>query len=178
MIKLETKLKSELEQKLKNKGYSYSLNPDGYYIISPLNRINLPIIAQVVESIPINQTVHGSQNGHEPDAIGFFRFKLAIDPQPDMVIFVFQHLRNGSSVYMIIPAEILRKRLMKNKIMSMSEEYFELRLWLMDDKLYDTSNFGLEAEWFYLSDRKGGRMIEPPIWNYTSFLNNWILDSL
>lgn len=170
-------MKTEFESKLKNKGYSYNLNPDGYYIISPIKRINLPIKVQLVESIPINHIIHGSQNGNENDAIGYFHFKLATDEKPDIVIFVFQHLRDSSSVYMIIPAETLRNRLEKNQIRSLSKEYFELRLWLMDGQLYDTTNFGLEAEWFYLSDGKGGRMIEPTHWNYTGFLNNWILGS-
>jgi len=59
----------------------------------------------------------------------------------------------------------------------MGQKNHLLRLWLMDDQLYDTTNFGLEAEWFYLSDGKRGRIIEPTIWNYTSFLNNWVLGS-
>jgi len=33
-----------------------------------------------------------------------------------------------------------------NSIRSRSNEYFELKLWLMDGQLYDTTNFGLEAE--------------------------------
>ena len=170
-------MKTEFESKLKIKGYSYNINPDGYYRISSINRINLPIKVQLVESKPINHIFHGSQNGNEIDAIGYFRFKLASDEKPDIVIFVFQHLKDSNSVYMIIPAETLRNRLEKNKIRSLSKDYFELRLWLMNGQLFDTTSMGLEAEWFYLSDGKGGRMIEPTIWNYTSFLNNWILDS-
>lgn len=168
----------DFKNKLKEERYSYNINPDGYYKISPINRINLPMVVQLVQSKPIDQIIHGSQNSNEIDAIGYFRFKLATEKKPDIVIFVFQQLKDNGSVYMMIPAETLRNRLEKNKIRSLSKEYFELRLWLMDGKLYDTTNFGLEAEWYYLSDGKGGRMIEPTIWNYTRFLNNWILDSL
>jgi hypothetical protein len=170
-------MKTEFESKLKSKGYSYNINHEGYYKISPIKRLSLPMKVQLVKSKPIKEIIHGSQNGNEIDAIGYFRFKLATDEKPDIIIFEFKHLRDGSSVYMIIPEETLRKRLEKNIIRSRSNEYFELRLWLMDDHLYDTTNLGLEGEWYYLSDRKGGRMIEPTIWNYTSFLNNWILDS-
>jgi len=170
-------MKSEFESKLKRKGYTYYINPDGYYKISSINRITLPIKVQLVESKPINNILHGSQNGNEIDAIGYFRFNLATAEKPDIVIFVFERLRDNSLVYMIIPAQTLRERLEKNQIRSLSKEYFELKLWLMDGQLYDTTNFGLEAEWFYLSDGKGGKMIEPTIWNYTSFLNNWVLDS-
>jgi len=170
-------MKTEFESKLKEKDYSYNLETNGYYKITPIKRIELPLVVQLVESKPINHIIHGSQNGNELDAIGHFHFKLATGVNPDLVIFVFQHLRNKDEVYMIIPAETLRKRLEKNIIRSLSNEYFELRLWLMDGHLYDTTNFGLEAEWYYLSDGKNGRMIEPTIWNYTSFLNNWVLRS-
>lgn len=57
----------------------------------------------------------------------------------------------------------------------MSSEYFELRLWMMDGRLYDTSNLGLEGEWYYLSEGLGGRMIDQTDWNYTRFLNHWVL---
>ena len=170
-------MKIEFEGKLKEEGYSYNIDPVGYYTISPINRIVLPIKVQLVVSKPVNQIIHGSQNGNEVDAIGYFRFKLTAEEKPDIVIFVFEHLRDGSPVYMIIPEETLRKRLEKNIIRLRSDKYFDLRLWLMDGQLYDTTNFGLEAEWYYLSDGKGGRMIEPTFWNYTSFLNNWILGS-
>jgi hypothetical protein len=168
-------MKTEFESKLRKEGYSYNIDPIGYYNISPIKRLSLPIKVQLVKSKPINEIIHGSQNGNEIDAIGFFRFKLATEEKPDIIIFEFEHSRDDSSVYMIIPEEPLRERLEKNIIRSRSNEYFELRLWLMDDQLYDTTNLGLEGEWYYLSDKKGGRMIKPTIWNYTSFLNNWTL---
>jgi hypothetical protein len=56
-------------------------------------------------------------------------------------------------------------------------EHLELRLWLMDSNLYDTTTLGVEGEWFYLSKGRGGRMIDSTIWNYTKFHNNWILGS-
>jgi hypothetical protein len=170
-------MNTEFENKMKQEGYSFNIDPEGYYKISPVKQISLPIKVQLVESKPINEIIHGSQNASAIDAIGFFRFKLDTEEKPDIIIFQFEHFRDGSSVYMIIPEETLRKRLEKNIIRSRSNEYFELRLWLMNDQLFDTTSMGLEAEWFYLSDGKGGRMIEPTIWNYTSFLNSWILDS-
>ena len=111
-------MKTEFESKLKQEGYSYNFDPDGYYKISPIKRLSLPIKVQLVESKPINEIIHGSQNGNEIDAIGHFRFKLATEKKPDIIIFEFEHLRDGSSVYMIIPEETLRKRLEKNIIRS------------------------------------------------------------
>jgi len=81
-------MREEIRNKLKEEGYDYNLNPDGYYIISPTKRINLPIKVQLVESKPINEIIHGSQNGNEIDAIGYFRFKLETEEKPDIIIFL------------------------------------------------------------------------------------------
>lgn len=162
-------MKTEFERKLKEEGYSYNLNPDGYYKISKINRIDLPIKVQLVESKPIN---HGSQNGNEIDGIGYFHFSLNSEQSPNNLVFAFKHLRNDTTEYMIILTAELRKRLEMNIIRYMSGEYFEISLWLMDGHLYDTTNLGLEGEWFYLSKGIGGRMIDQAEWNYTSFWNN------
>ncbi|GAH18094.1 unnamed protein product, partial [marine sediment metagenome] len=47
----------------------------------------------------------------------------------------------GWLVFPIVPTIELRKRLEKNPIRYRSGEYVELRLWLMDNNLYDTTNF-------------------------------------
>ncbi len=131
----------------------------------------------MIGSRPVFNILHGGQNGNELDAIGNFQSILSSEQEPDFLIFTFKHLRTQNSEYLIIPPGILRERLTKNIIRSRSDEYFELRLWLIDGHLYDTTNFGLEGEWYYLSKGKGGRMIDGTIWNYTRFLNNWVLGS-
>jgi hypothetical protein len=80
---------------------------------------------------------------------------------------------NDNIEYMIIPTREIRRRLKKNIIRYMNGDYFELRLWLMDGHLYETTFFGLESEWYYLSKSIGGRMIHTTIWNYTNYLNKW-----
>ncbi len=47
---------------------------------------------------------------------------------------------------MIIPPDELRRRLEKNIIRYISDEYFEIRLWLIEGNLYDTSALGCEGE--------------------------------
>jgi hypothetical protein len=76
---------------------------------------------------------------------------------------------------MIIPTEELKRRLKKNMIRYRSGDNIELRLWLIDDHLYDTTNLGLEGEYYYLSKGRGGRMIDGTVWDYTQFQNNWVL---
>ncbi len=40
-------MRTEFESKLKEEGYSYNINPDEYYTITPINRIELPIKVQL-----------------------------------------------------------------------------------------------------------------------------------
>jgi len=168
-------LKSDFEKTLMERGYIYQCDTDGYYIIFKKNRIQPPIKVQLLCSRPINTIIHGSQNGNDLDAIGYFQFRLVPDQKQDYLAFSFQNLRNESIQYMIIPPDELRRRLKKNIIRYISDEYFEIRLWLMDGNLYDTTYLGVEGEWYYLSKGRGGRMIDSTHWNYTKFLKNWNL---
>jgi len=170
-------LKSDFEIALLERGFRYNLDPDGYYNIIPKNRIVLPTKVQLVASRQINQFIQGSQNGNELDGIGYFIFDLRSEHTPDYFVFIFKNLKNESAQFMIIPAQELRRRIKKNMIRYRSGEHIELRLWLMDGHLYDTTGFGLEAEWYYLSESRGCRMIDVTIWNYSHYLNRWILVS-
>ena len=166
-------MKSIFEKELTKQGFLFQETSDGYYKITQKNRIVQPISIQLIISKPINLLFHGSQN--ELDGIGYFHFTLNSEHNQDYFVFAFKHLRNVLTQYMIIPTEELRKRLMKNLIRYRSGEHLELRLWLMNDHLYDTTDLSLEGEWFYLSKGRGGRMIDHTIWNYSEFLNNWVL---
>ena len=140
-------MKSVFEKDLSKQGFSFQETSGGYYNIVPKNRIVLPTKLQLVNSKPINLIIHGSQNGNILAAVGYFHFRfLQSDLKPDYLVFAFQHLRDDSIEYMVIPTGTLRERLTKNIIRSWSDEYFELRLWLIDGLLYDTTNFSLEGE--------------------------------
>lgn len=166
-------MKSIFEKELSKQGFLFQETSDGYYNITPRNRIVLPTKVQLVISKPINLTYHGSQNGNELDGIGYFHFTLNSDRNPNYMVFWFQNMRKDNTEHMIIPTQELRRRLEKNIIRYRNGEYIELRLWLMGGNLYDTTSMGCEGEWFYLSKGRGGRMIDQTIWNYTRFLNNW-----
>ena len=166
-------MKIEFEKELSRQDYIFQETIDGYYNIKPKNRIVQPLSVQLIISKPINLTYHGSQNGNEIDGIGYFYFNLNSDRKPDYMVFSFQHMGNDNAEYMIIPTQELRRRLEKNIIRYRNGEYIELRLWMMDVNLYDTTTMGVESEWYYLSKGRGGRMIDQTIWNYTKFLNNW-----
>lgn len=168
-------MKKEFEKELTKQGFLYQETADRYYNITPKNRIVLPTSVQLVISRPINEIIHGSQNGNNPEGIGHFLFNLNSKHDPDFYVFIFKNNRSKSAQYMIIPTNELRWRLKQNIIRYRSGENIELRLWLMDEHIYDISTFGCEGEWFYLSKGIGGRMIDSTIWNYTSFWNNWVL---
>jgi len=170
-------MKSEFETELSKQGFVYQETSDGYYNITPRNRIVQPISVELVISRPINEIIHDSQNGNELDGIGYFLFSLTSEHLPDYFIFAFRHLRNKSAQFMIIQTKELVRRLQKNMIRYRGGKNLELRLWLMDRHLYDTTNFSVESEWYYLSRGRGGRMIDSTIWNYTCFWNNWVLGS-
>ena len=170
-------MKSTFEKEFIKQGFLFQETSDGYYSITPKNRIVQPISVQLIISRPIIQIIHGSQNGNEIDGIGYFHFSLNSEQLPEYFVFAFKHIRNESVQFMIISIEELRKRLKKNMIRYRSGENIELKLWLMDEHIYDTSTLGCEGEWYYLSKGKGGRMIDRTIWNYTSFWNNWVLGS-
>ena len=170
-------MKKEFENELSKQGFLFQKSSDGYYNITPKNRIVLPTTVQLVISKPINPIYHGSQNGNELDGIGYFIFSFNSEDNPDNFVFSFKHLKNDMTQYMIIPTEELKERLSKNIIRYMNGKNLELRLWLMDDRVYSTTHLGLEGEFYYLSKGIGGRMIDVTYWDYTSFLNNWVLGS-
>jgi hypothetical protein len=171
-------VKSEFKNELVKQWYYFEKSLAGYYSIRPQNRVVRPKSVQLVISRPINQIIHGSQNGNELDGIGYFLFRLNSEINPDYIVFVFRHLINESAQFMIIPTEELKRRLRKNIIRYRNGEFLELRLWLMESNLYDTTTIFLQAELFYfMGNRKGSRKIDGTIWNYTRFLNNWVLGS-
>jgi hypothetical protein len=170
-------MKSEFEHELVIQGYYFEKTSAGYYSVRPKNHVARPIRVELIVSRPVNQIIHGSQNGNELDGIGYFLFRFISEHTPDYFTFAFKDLRNDTAQYMIIPTEELRKRLKKNIIRYRSGENLELRLWLIGDYLYETTNLGLEGEYYYLSEGRGGRLIDETIWNYSRFLNNWVLGS-
>ncbi len=171
-------MEEEFEKNLINRGYNFQKYQKGYYEVYNLRRVQSGVRVQLITSKPIDLDYHGSQNSNNIAGIGVYHLNIEVSLfDPEVIVFSFQNINTTDIEYMIIPTEELRKRLKKNIIRYRSGEHIVLRIWLMDDQLYDTTNLGLEGEWYYLSDRKGGRMIEPTIWNFTSFLNNWILDS-
>ncbi|MFC2080524.1 hypothetical protein ACFLRQ_03520 [Bacteroidota bacterium] len=168
-------MEQEFENNLINRGFTFQKHQNGYYEVYNLHRVQPGVRVQLIPSKPIDIKYHGSQNGSgEIHGIGVFHINIEDSLfDPEVIVFSFHNINTTYIEYMIIPTEELRKRLKKNLVSYRTGEHLELKLWLMDDHLYDTTHFGIEAEWYYLSKGVGGRMIDTTDWNYTKFLNNW-----
>lgn len=95
-------MEKEFELNLTMRGFNYQKYPAGYYAIQKKNRIQPQSKALLIGSRQISIIIHGSQNGNELDAIGYYHIRLSSEQKTDYLIFAFQHLRNKSSEFMII----------------------------------------------------------------------------
>ena len=58
---------------------------------------------------------------------------------------------------------------------STDNQEIEMVFWLMpDNHLYETTDIGVEGEWYYLSKGMNGRMADGSYWDYSKFLNDWV----
>ena len=168
-------MKSEFEKKLIKLGLSYSNQPDDFYILHRNNDFGRTIKVQLICSAPTNKVIHGSNNGNEIQAIGYFKFRLSTeDKRPDFFILSFQNTSNHCVEYIIISPKELKRRLIEKNRISNNNQEMEMVFWLMPDNyLYETTDIGIEGEWFYMSKGINGRMKDVTDWDYTKFLNDW-----
>ena len=92
----------------------------------------------------------------------------------DFLILAFQNTNKHCVDFIIIPTMELMKRLNKENRISTDNHEVEIVFWLMpDNHLYETTDIGVEAEWYYMSKGVNGRMANGTEWDYTEFLNDW-----
>ena len=174
-----TYIKTEFEKKLKDLGFSYQCNTDGFYILSQNNDTDSIINAQLILSEPIDEVIHGSRNNNKIQAIGCFKLRLPIENiTPEFLILAFQNISKHSVEFIIIPTKELKRRLVGSNRISTDNQEVEIVFWLMvddnnDNRLYDCTHIGIEWEWYYLSLGKNGRMADKTDMDFTEYLNNW-----
>jgi hypothetical protein len=168
-------MNTAFENKIIELGFSYQCNTDGLYIIRLKNDPNRIIYAQLVLSEPVDEVIHGSRNNNKTQAIGFFKIGLPTEVKGnDFLILAFQNTSNHSFEFIIIPTKELKKRLIKGNRVSTDNREVEIGFWLMpDNRLYETTDISVEAEWFYISKRVNGRMVDHTDWDYSEYLNGW-----
>lgn len=163
----------EFEKKLVELGLSYSLNYDDFYTISSQPIGGNRIIVRLISSLPSNNQVNGSKNGNGIQGIGIFKFQHSLKGQePDLWIFAFQNTFKNRAEFIIIPIKELTRKLIEGNRYSTKNQ--QIVFWLIPDNcLYETTNIGIEGEWYYLSKGLNGRMADNTDSDYTEFLNNW-----
>jgi hypothetical protein len=168
-------MKAEFENKLKELGFSFQCQTDDHYILSNKNDKDRIISIQLICSHQITESLHGSHNGTDIQSIGYFKLKLLPDTkEPESLGFAFQNTSKHCVEFIIIQKKELMKRLgMENWILTVTQK-MGIVFWLMpDNHLYETTNIGIEAEWYYLSEGMNGRMADQTKLDYSEFLNNW-----
>ena len=170
-----TYIKTEFEKKMKNLGFSYKCNTDGVYSLFQNNDTNSFINAQLIYSEPIEEVIHLSNNGNEIQTKACFKLNCLNEvKEPYFLILAFQNTSTNSVEFTIIPKNEIIKRFNNENRISTDNKKIEMIFWLMpDNHLYETTNIGVEAEWYYLSKGVNGRMSDGTERDYSEFLNCW-----
>lgn len=169
-----TDIKTEVGEKLTEFGFSYKCNTDGIYILRN-NDTDHIVHAHLTLSEPVDEVIHGSRNNNKIQAIGSFRLRFPPDNiTPEFLILAFQNISRHCVEFIIIPSKELKRRLLSRDRISTDNQEVEIVFWLMPDNcLYETTNVGVEGEWFYISKGVNGRMADSSNWDYTEYHNNW-----
>jgi hypothetical protein len=170
-----TYIKAEFEKKLKELGFSCQCHTNGLYILRQNNVNDRILIAQLICSEPVDELKLGSRNGNVIQSIGHFKLRLSTEvKEPSFLILAFGNSCNSVVELIILPNRELTWRLNKENRISTVDTEIEIVFWLMpDNRLYETTNLGIEGEWYYMSKGLHGRLADETDWCYTKFLNNW-----
>jgi hypothetical protein len=98
--------------------------------------------------------------------------------ESDIFIFAFENTINQCAEFIIISSKEFSRRLFESYRTSRNNHVLNIVFWLLvdgpnDNKLYETTDFGVEHEWYFLSKSENGRMVDDTDLDYTEFLNNW-----
>jgi hypothetical protein len=169
-------MKTDFENKLFVLGISYQCNTDGLYVLYKNNVTNSILNAQLICSEPVDESKLGSLNGNVIQSIGHFKLKLPTEVQEqDFIILAFPNTNSHCVEFIIIPVIELIKSLNRENRISSDNLEIEMVFWLMpDNHVYETTDIGVEGEWYYLSKGLNGRMADGSSRDYSKFLNDWV----
>jgi hypothetical protein len=167
-------MNTQFEKKLKEKGFSFQCQTDDYYVLRHNDDSTGNVIVQLIYSEISEEVIHISNNGNEIEAIGYFKLKLMYKVnESDILVLTFQNNINRVIEFIIIPRIELIKRLRRENWHSTDTQEIEVVFWLMPgNQLYETTNIGVEGEWYYLSMGLH-RMADQTERDYSEFLNRW-----
>lgn len=172
-------MKIEFEKKLKEHGFSYQWHSDDFYILSRNDDVRRKIKVQLISAEPVLEVLRMSHNGNKLHAVGSFKLKLMnMTKGNDIFIFAFENTINQCVEFIIISSKEFKRRLIESYRILRDNHILNIVFWLLadgynDNKLYETTDVGIEWEWYFLSKGEKGRMIDDTDLDYTEFLNNW-----
>lgn len=172
-------MKIEFVKKLKEHGFSYQWLHDDFYILSRSDDEGHKIKVQLISAEPVLEVLRMSPNGNKLQAVGSFKLILMnIIKDNDIFIFAFENTTNRCVEFIIISSIEFKRRLTESYRLSTDNPIINIVFWLLadgynDNKLYETTDVGIEWEWYFLSKGEIGRIVDNTDLDYTEFLNNW-----
>jgi hypothetical protein len=168
-------MKIEFEKKLKEHGFSYQWHSEDFYILSRSDDEGHKIKVQLISAEPTLEVLPMSHNGNKLQAIGSFKLNFMNKAKTsDIYIFAFKNTINLSVEFIVISSNEFKRRLKESYRISGDNQVLNMVFWLLaDGNLYETTDVGIEWEWYFLSKGKNGRVIDHTDLDYTEFLNNW-----
>jgi hypothetical protein len=172
-------MKTEFEKKLKEHGFSYQQHSDDFYILSRNDEVESKIKVQFISAEPTLEVLRMSNNGNKLQAVGSFKLKLMnMTEGSDIFIFAFENTISQGVEFIIISCKEFKRRLIESYRLSSDNQALKIVFWLLvdgynDNKLYETTDVGIEWEWYFLSKGDIGRIVDNTDLDYTEFLNNW-----
>ena len=91
---------------------TFSVHYDAFYTISSRTGSENHSVVRLIQSLPVNEQVHGSKNGNQIVAIGLFKYKfLASGLESDILVFAFPNPVKNQAEFLILPTlEFWRRR--------------------------------------------------------------------
>ena len=157
-------------------GFTLISETDELYTFARRDSPNQIKTAQLLQSLPIDIRYHGSHNNTEIQTIGRFRFpKSEGHERPDFFVLPFCNDSNHQVLFANIPCRVLMDKISSEQRRHLNLINSDIIFWLMADHcLYECSRNSPEFEWFFLSKGVSKRMADGTIFDYSSFIDNWL----
>jgi len=168
-------MKIEFEKKLKEHGFYYQWHSDDFCILSRNDDVGHKIKVQLISPEPMLEVLRMSLNGNKLQAVGSFKLKLMnMTRGNDIFIFAFENTINHCVEFIIISSKEFKRRLIESYRILRDNHVLNIVFWLLaDGNLYETTDVGIEWEWYFLSKGENGRIVDNTDLDYTEYLNNW-----
>lgn len=164
------------ERDLVAHGFTLISETDYLFTFAHLDFPNQLKTAQLLHTLSIDVRYHGSHNNTEIQSIGRFRLPHSEgNERPDFIALPFCNASNHQVHFANIPWYELIDKISSVQRSHLNLINSDIIFWLMPDHcLYECSRKSPEFEWFFLSKGGSKRMADGTIFDYSSFIDNWL----